>query len=401
MNELICFSNAMVLVGDELEIIRHCTVTVQAGRIIKIGEPASPNARSEDLAGRLLCPMMINAHTHVGDTGAKELGVGLPLAQVTDLPDGLKHVFLQSVKGTELHVAMMRHGLMEMLHNGIIASADFREQGLAGVRALRRAGEGLPIRVIALGRMSEGNDDDALESEARAILEEADGLGVRDVEVYPSALLRKLRAAYPGKILAAHSSEDYASEMRSRSQTGMGQAGRLLEWQPDFLVHLTYTPEEELRRLVEEGIGAVACPRSNGILGDGLPRLVDWVQNGLNFGLGTDNVMFNSPDMLREMDYASRLVRGMWQNAAVLEPRQFLMAATIHGAQLLHLDRDLGSLLPGKEASFIVFNLNTANLKYHQDVISAIVHRATPADIEKIYICGTEYCSGSRKIEIS
>ena len=393
MNELTCFSNAMVLVGDELEVIHNGTITVQAGRIVQIGEPAPDNARVEDMAGRLLCPMLINAHTHVGDTGAKELGVGLPLAQVTDPPDGLKHVFLQSVKGTELHVAMMRHGLLEMLHNGIIAVADFREQGLAGVRALRRAGEGLPVRVVALGRMSEGHDADALEREAHAILEEADGLGVRDVEAYPSALLRKLRAAYPRKILAAHTSEDYASEMHSRSQTGMGQAGRLLEWQPDFLVHLTYTPEEELRRLVEEGIGAVACPRSNGILGDGLPRLVDWVESGLRFALGTDNVMFNSPDMLREMDYASRLVRGMWRNAAVLEPRHFLMAATIQGARVLHLDRDLGSLLPGKEASFIVFNLNTANLKYQQNVISAIVHRATLADIEKIYIRGIEYHS--------
>jgi cytosine/adenosine deaminase-related metal-dependent hydrolase len=387
MSEITCYSGAVILAGDELRITSGQALLVQSGRILEVGAPI-PSARQVDVTGQLLCPMFINAHTHVGDTGAKELGVGLPLEKVVIPPDGLKHRFLQSVQGTPDHVGMMRHGLLEMLHNGIIALADFREQGLAGVRALREASAGLPLRVMALGRMAETTSAEQLDAEARALLEEADGLGVRDVDSYPGEVMQRLRAAYPDKLFAAHAAEDEASELRSRRQTGWGQPARLLDWQPDFLVHLVHASTEELRRLASAGVFAVACPRCNGLLGTGQPRLAQWAQLGLPFALGTDNLMFNSPDMLREMDFASRLARGQMQSAAALEPRRLLLAATLDGARALHLDKELGSLTPGKEASFIAFNLGTANLKYQQDVISALVHRATPADITGLYVKG-------------
>jgi cytosine/adenosine deaminase-related metal-dependent hydrolase len=390
MSDLICYNGAIILAGDDLQPVKDRSLVVENGCIIALGNIV-PSARQVDLSGKLICPMFIDAHTHIGDTGAKELGIGLPLDKVVSSPDGLKHRFLQSVEGKEIHITMMRHGLLEMLHNGIIALADFREQGLLGVRALRQAAAGLPIEVIILGRMSEAKSPTETEAEAHALLQEADGLGVRDVEVYPPETMKRLRASYPGKIFAAHAAEDYTSEMRSRSQTGRGQPARLLDWHPDFLVHLTQASTEALQRLAAEGILAVACPRCNGILGDGQPRVIDWVRCGLKFALGTDNVMFTSPDMLREMDFTSRLVRGQQRDAAALEPRLLLRAATLEGARALRLDNDLGSLKPGKQASFIVFDLHSPNLEYQQDVISAIVHRATSSDIAEIYIKGDHY----------
>jgi cytosine/adenosine deaminase-related metal-dependent hydrolase len=390
MSDLTCYNGAVILAGDNLLPVKERSLLVENGCILALGD-AVPTARQVDLSGKLLCPMFIDAHTHVGDTGAKELGVGLPLDQVVAPPNGLKHRFLQSVQGTEAHITMMRHGLLEMLHNGIIVLADFREQGLLGVRALRQAAAGLPIQVIALGRMSETKNPQEVEVEAHALLQEADGLGVRDVEFYPPEVLKRLRAAYPAKIFAAHAAEDYAAEMRSRSQTGLGQAARLLDWQPDFLVHLTHASPEDLQSLAAAGTHAVACPRSNGVLGDGQPRLVDWIRCGLQFALGTDNVMFSSPDMLREMDFASRLARGQVRQADALEPSLLLKAATLEGARALHLEDKLGSLAPGKQASFIAFDLHSQNLEYQQDFVSAIVHRAGPADIAEIYIRGEHF----------
>ena len=387
MGEVTCFTGAIVLAGDDLRVTAGQALLVESGRILALDAPPA-SARQVDLSGHVLCPMFIDAHTHVGDTGAKELGIGLPLEKVVVPPNGVKHRFLQSVQGTPSHIGMMRHGLQEMLSNGIIALADFREQGLPGVRALRQASAGLPLRVIALGRMSENAPPDQMETEAHTLLEEADGLGVRDVESYPLEVMQRLRAAYPRKLFAAHAAEDKTSELRSRHETGRGQAARLLDWQPDFLVHLIHASPEDLQRLSAAGVLAVACPRCNGLLGSGQPQLAQWTYLGLAFALGTDNVMFNSPDMLREMDYASRLTRGQEQNAAALEPRRLLQAATLEGARALHLDGELGSLAPGKEASFIAFDLHSPNLEYQQDVISALVHRASPADIAGIYVKG-------------
>ncbi len=76
--------------------------------------------------------MFVDAHTHVGDTGAKELGVGLSHAAAVIPPDGMKHRFLRSVD-PDLLTEMMRTGLIDMLQCGVAACGDFREQGLAGV----------------------------------------------------------------------------------------------------------------------------------------------------------------------------------------------------------------------------------------------------------------------------
>jgi cytosine/adenosine deaminase-related metal-dependent hydrolase len=391
VSDLTCFTGAQILAGDDLEVVSGAALVTQAGRIVRIGEPVA-DARQVDMSGRLLCPAFIDAHTHVGDTGAKELGVGLPLADAVIPPNGLKHRFLREVAGKAVHVEMMRHGLGEMLRNGIAAAADFREQGLDGVRALRKAAERLPIRMLALGRITEGISGAQAEAEACTLLDEADGIGFRDVEAIPDGLAARLKAAFPRKIFAAHAAEDLGAEQRSRERHRCGQAGRLAEWQPDFLVHLIHCSDEDLAALAARGIRGVACPRCNAILGSGIPRLARWARLGLQFGLGTDNVMFNSPDMFREMDCASRVTRGVEGEAAAIDTRLLLKAATIQGARALRLDADLGSLAPGKEATFLAIDLTSPNLSYQQDVVSALVHRATPADISTIFICGKEWC---------
>ncbi len=112
---------------------------------------------------------------------------------------------------------------------------------------------------------------------------------------------------------------------------------------------------------------------------------------GLTFGLGTDNLMVSSPDMFREMDYTSRIIRGMNQDSGAVDSISILKSATLNGAQALKLDDDLGSLAIGKLANFIVLNTNSQNLKYCKDRISAIVHRADVHDIKSIYIEGEKF----------
>jgi len=356
-----------IIAGDQLELISNAALNINAGRILSIGE-AHPAADRVDLGNVLLMPGFINAHTHLGDTGAKELGAGLPLEQVINPP----------------------HGLKEMITNGIFACADFREQGLSGVQALYQAADGLPIRVIALGRMAEGLPPQELLNEAQAILEAADGLGIRDVTSYPLNVLETLREEFPQKLFAIHAAENTQADIQCRESFGVGQAIRALAFSPDILVHLTNTPEAEIEILFHRNIGAVCCPRTNAILGDGIPAVNIWQRYGLRFGIGTDNLMLSSPDMFREMDALSRMLNASAKMPAVLEPRKILAAATIEGARLIKLDHDLGSLLPGKEASFLVLDLNSPNLKYSHDLISSVVHRASSADIRQIFIKGVQ-----------
>ena len=383
-----CFNilGAKLLVGERLELVEGAALVVEDGRILSIGEP-KPGVGNVDLSSKLLCPMFVNAHCHLGDTGLKELGLDLQMEEVLNPPDGLKHKELQKFSKAKL-IQFMRHGLVEMLYNGIIACADFREQGLDGVRMLRMAAEGLPIQVIILGRMAEGASKAETLKEANLILAEANGLGIRDVESYPAEVLYQLRQEYPEKIFACHVSERREAETDSFVKTGLGQTAQALKWAPDILVHLVHTPASELRTAGAKGVFAVSCPRSNGVLGDGLPNLAEWRRQGLTFCLGTDNVMFCAPNMLREMEMASRLTRGLEESPVAVSALEILKSATINGARALGLDREVGSLSAGKQASFIVFNLDSRNLKYSKDLINAIVHRADTADIHAIYVMG-------------
>ncbi len=312
MSTITSFKASHIISGDEMEIVKDSAMNVLDGRILSIGEPIN-EAAVVNLGHALISPMFVNAHCHLGDTGAKELGVGLPLEQVVVPPDGLKHRFLANLD-PETHIQQMRHGLTEMLANGIIACADFREQGVAGVQALQKAAQGLPIRVICLGRMSETRNIEETMKEANEILEVADGLGIRDITSYPPTLILELRKQHPEKIFAIHVSENSKSEMNSQKEKGLGQTARALQLAPDFLVHLTHTPRPELELVAADNIKAVCCPRANGILGDGLPDVAEWVAAGVDFAIGTDNVMISSPDMFREMDYLSRMVRGYHQD---------------------------------------------------------------------------------------
>ena len=386
MTGRISFTGAKILAREQFELVEGAALNVEEGRIISIGEP-EPGSAFVDMVGKLLCPMFINAHCHLGDTGLKELGLDLQMEKVLNPPDGLKHKSLQSLTKDEL-IRLMRHGLIEMLHNGIAACADFREQGLEGVQALRAAAEGLPIQVVILGRMAEEASGQKILEEARSILAEADGIGVRDVESYPPEIIHQVRQEFPNKILACHVSERRAAETDSVQKTGAGQTSRALEWMPDFLVHLVHTPVSELKAAAEQGVIGVSCPRSNGVLGDGLPNLAEWKRQNIAFCLGTDNMMFCAPNMLREMEVASRVTRGLEESSVAISAVEVLKAATIHGARALKLDKELGSLSTGKQASFIAFDLKSRNLRYSKDWINAIVHRASLTDIDSIYVAG-------------
>jgi len=386
MSAMVCYTGAIILAGDQMQVLKDTALIVESGRILGLGEPPAESEQI-NLHGRLLCPMFIDAHTHIGDTGAKDLGIGLPLDESVNPPDGLKHRFLASVD-RDTQVAMMRHGMIEMLGNGIIAFADFREQGVEGASALRLASAGLPIKPVILGRLTENLALDQAVVEAASLLSVADGLGIRDVTAHESEVLQCLRNAYPDRLIAAHTAESRKEESLSRQLTGKGQVARALEWGADILVHLVHADPLELRQAADHGVFAVHCPRSNGIIGDGFADLAAWNTVGLNYALGTDNVMLCSPDMLREMDFAARVTRGLNEDPTVIESRKILQAATIQGARMLKMDDHLGSLSPGKDASFIVFDLGSPNLRYSKDPISAVVHRASPADIESIYIKG-------------
>ncbi|CAG5082758.1 Probable nucleoside deaminase (Cytosine/guanine deaminase) [Thermobacillus xylanilyticus] len=374
------YTNANVLVGEELEWTPNATIVVENGRIAAIERDASRDGI--DLRGGLVMPAFVDAHTHIGDTAAKELGIGMQVELAVQPPHGLKHRFLQQLSREEL-LASIRQGLKEMLMSGIAAFGDFREGGLDGVRALREASRGLPIRPVILGRpMADYRANEQLtRRELEMVAEEADGFGISGINAFDMDVFRLMRRIARDKLVAIHVSESPRDAAMSLERYGRTEIRRAFEFEPDLMVHLTHATEEDMDEIKERGQAIAVCPRTNLLLGDGIPPLHDFYRRGIPFSIGSDNMMFSSPDMFREMDTASRVTRGATQDPGSIDARFLLRSATLTGARALNIDRDLGTVEVGKAASFLVLDPESQAFVCSHDRVSAVVHRCAPSDI--------------------
>ncbi|MDZ7702187.1 MAG: amidohydrolase family protein [Halobacteriales archaeon] len=326
-----------VLAGADYEPVRG-RVVVADGEIQAV-EEASVDSTD------IICPAFVNAHTHVGDSIAKDAGRGLSLVELVAPPDGLKHRLLEAASPDEL-VAGMRRSARQMAATGTAAFIDFREGGVVGVDQLREAVEGLAIEAQAYGR---GPSE---------VLEVADGYGApsaRDGDF--EAQRGAARAA--GKPFAVHAGEADPDDIDGG-----------FELDPDHLVHMVHPEPRHLDRLEETGTPVVVCPRSNAVTGVGTPPVAELVERTA-VALGTDNVMLNGPSMFREMAWTAKQ-----SDVADVE---VLRMATRAGAELAGLDA--GIVEPGRAAKLVVLDGAGDNLAGTEDPVRSVVRRAGAADV--------------------
>jgi cytosine/adenosine deaminase-related metal-dependent hydrolase len=331
-----------VLRGRELEPVEG-RVVVEEGEIRAVEE-------CQTYSDSVILPAFVNAHTHIGDSIAKEAGAGLSLDELVAPPDGLKHRLLRAADRAEL-VEGMRRSLKLMQRGGTAACVEFREGGVEGVEAIREAAAGLDLEPVILGRETE----DAMHA--------SDGFGAsgaRDGEF--GHLRTATRKA--GKLFGIHAGERDASDINPA-----------LDLDPDFLVHMVHPDSLHLERLEDSRIPVVVCPRSNLVTNVGVPPLRELAERTV-VALGTDNVMLNSPSMFREMEFAAKL--------SDLPAEEILRMATVNGAEIAGLN--CGVIEEGRDAKLLVLDGGSDNLCGAQDVVRAVVRRAGLADVERVIL---------------
>jgi len=127
------------------------------------------------------------------------------------------------------------------------------------------------------------------------------------------------------------------------------------------LVHCTQITETELRRLAGSGAVTGLCPSTEANLGDGIFPLVDYLDKGGRFGVGTDSNVVTSPaDELRWLEYVQRLItrqRNVSESAAGAHTGAGLYRrALAGGAQAC--GRKIGQIAPGFRADLVVLDLD-------------------------------------------
>lgn len=338
--------NASLLIGEHLDLIEQGYVVVKDSRIVEVGD----GFRSDgiNLSNFLVMPALINAHTHIGDSFAKEAVLGLDLKKAVGR-EGMKWRLYENSRREDI-IRCMRDTIQYMLNSGTGAFADFREGGMDGVGMLRSAVEGIPINARILGR-----DVD---------ITECDGLGINIYQVDQIPEDRK------GRLIAIHAGE------------ADGEIEVALRHNPDVIIHFTKAKDSEIQSVAERGVSVVLCPRSNAVLGVGIPPVKRILDSGIDPALGTDNVMINSPNLFREMEFLFRIS----YLTDPIPPREILRMATVNGAKVLGINS--GIIENGKNADLIFIDKNAPNLRDSRNIIAAIVHRCDPENVRRVMIDG-------------
>ncbi|MEF8908292.1 MAG: amidohydrolase family protein [Haloarculaceae archaeon] len=331
-----------ILVGESFEPVSG-RVVVEDGRIetIEEGETGSTD---------IVLPAFVNAHTHLGDSVAKEAAAGLGLEAAVAPPDSLKHRRLAAADRAEL-VTAMRRTLRFARQTGTVSCLDFRESGVEGARALREA-----ARPLDVGPFIFGSGD-------RSVLDVADGYGASGAND-GDFTDQRAAARERGVPFAIHAGEPDATDIHPA-----------LDLEPDLLVHMVHAEGPHLDRVADQSVPVAVCPRANTVLGVGRPPIRELLEH-TTVALGTDNVMLNPPSMFREMAYTVREFD--------VTAREVLGMATTAGAEVAGLD--CGVIAPGRRAALTVLDGDSDNLAGSTDPVRAVVRRATALDVDRVLV---------------
>ncbi|MDH5432093.1 MAG: amidohydrolase family protein [Nitrosopumilus sp.] len=384
--------NVSVLSGQNLDFISNTDVEIQKNKFKKINSKIKPNPQeSVDCEGLLMIPGFINAHTHIGDSIGKDVSLNKTVNEKIHPVFGAKSKILKNTSNENLG-NFMKNSCYSMLRKGITTFVDFREGGLDGVLLLKKVLDDIPLRSIILGRLEFYHEDKEIQKnssfpstksgEFLKLLKKCDGIGISGANENSTSVLNYY-SKIP-KIRAIHSAETKQSTTKSKKITGKSETIRALAMKPDFLVHMTYASKSDLQMASKKTRGIVICPRANSSLAEGIPDIELMQKAGCTIGLGTDNVMINSPDMFREMDFIWKVTMGLHKKR--IDAKEILKMATVNGGKILN--KNIGVIAPGKIADCIFLDKHALDLEPMHNPYASIVHRASESAIKAVMIGG-------------
>nr|AIF10737.1 amidohydrolase [uncultured marine thaumarchaeote KM3_47_A03]AIF10785.1 amidohydrolase [uncultured marine thaumarchaeote KM3_47_A04] len=384
--------NISILYGNNLKFIEKTNVLITNNTFQKISSKIKPTKHKVvNCDGLLLIPGLINSHTHLGDSIAKDIALDKDPDSKINPIFGIKQKILKETEPSKL-IHYMRKTVKSMLKKGITTFVDFRESGLDGVLLMQKALSNIPIRSIVLGRIEYYQSKEQIkkntpipqsyQNQIDILLKNCDGIGISGSNENSDSSLKQFSKTK--KIRAIHCAETKQSYLKSKQTTRKTEPIRSILLKPDFLVHMTYATKSDLKFVSKKIKGIVVCPRANASLAEGIPDVVQMLKAKCNVTIGTDNVMINSPDMFREMDFLWKVTMGIQKKR--IDPKKILKMATVNAGKLL--EKKIGCIKEGYLADGVFIKKDDLDLDPLQNPHASIVHRANENSIKAVMVEG-------------
>lgn len=404
--------DSLLLVPDHLMLregpVQDHAVMVEGGKFRDIGPVADLAARHPHLTpmrlpGKLLMPGMIDAHHHLTQSFGKSLAYGEP-------SEIFRRVWvpLEASLDDEFVYGVSKLAALESLRGGFTTVCDAGTRAKGDIAALATATQEAGLRcVLGLICNDGGNDSarverDELKARAERFLQKWSGAPL----IHPSLAISVPEAASDEMLVAVsalcaeartifqtHVNEHLASVERSVVQRGMRPLELLAHLGalgPQVLIaHGTLVTPSELNLLRQTDTAVSYNPVASQWKGNAVAPANLMAALGIRFGLGTDATRSDAFRLMDAAEAAQKLAFGLAiGDASCGGGWTWLDHATHDGARAIGLDHLVGEIAVGKEADFLLVDVDTPELCTSVDLTWDLVRLGNRDQIEAVFVAG-------------
>ncbi|HBY60603.1 MAG TPA: amidohydrolase [Solibacterales bacterium] len=406
----------VVTMDPTRRVIENGAVAVGAGRILAVGPRTEIDRRYRakqrlDRPESLLAPGLINTHTHAPMSLLRGIADDLRLQEWLEkyiFPAEAKNVTPDFVRwGTRL-------AALEMMLSGTTTFADMyyfeeviaeaaKEAGLRGVLGQTVIGFPVPdaktpeIGLARTGKFLERFRGDPLITAAVA----PHSMYTVSPETLKATRALANRHGAPLLIHVAETLKEREDSLTAHRQSPVQYLDRLGVFDGRTLAaHCVHVDEDDIRLLAHRGVGVAHCPSSNMKLASGAAPVAALLEADVAVGLGPDGPAGSNNDfsLFEEMDLAAKLQKLVRRDPQALPARTAFEMATVRGARALGMEKEIGSLEPGKRADLITVRLDRPHAVPMWDVYSQLVYASKGADVLDVFVQGRLIVRGARPL---
>jgi len=155
------------------------------------------------------------------------------------------------------------------------------------------------------------------------------------------------------------------------------------------LIHANWSTPEEINAVAASGASLTLSPYTEMRIGFGFPMTGEYLAAGVPIGLSVDTpALSGNADMFAIMKAIQNVENARSLDEFRLTARRVLELATIEGARSMGLDKEIGSLTPGKRADLIMVDTRHLNLAVVTDPAHLLVEAAQPSNVDTVVIDG-------------
>jgi 5-methylthioadenosine/S-adenosylhomocysteine deaminase len=421
--DLIISGAKALLLDAHNTCLDRASVAIKADEIIAVG-PTKDIAKQYQakktirLDNALIMPGFVNGHTHAAMTCFRGIADDLDLMVWLN-----NYIFPAEAKNVNKTLSYWGSllGIAEMIKSGTTTFCDMYIFEDETARAAKEAGMRCLIGEVLFDFPSPNlkTPDEGI-AYTQMLIEKWRSDPLVNIMIQPHALytcskplLEEVKNLARAKRLAEdyhlpiglHLLENAAEKKQLEEKLGKSAVSFLKDigYLDDQLIafHCVEFSENDIRLFVEHHCKVVHNPASNMKLASGVAPVPDMIKAGIPVGLGTDGCASNNNlDMIKEMGTAARLHKVARLDPTVMDAQSVVRMATLEGAKVLGMEKQIGSLEPGKKADVIILDLNKPHLTPLYNAYSHLVYAASGADVDTVVINGQVVMENRRLMTI-